>query len=259
MNSLPIKARFFILAVCFLGNIALIGQLRGNLEIRIGPVLLTCCVAAALLQIFKIEGATARSSYNLSWIVYGFAFINLGPSSTVIVMLVAHLFEWAWYRYAWYIQVFNIAAFGLALALAAFIVELANISGAQLSILSIVVAFAALTFVNHFFVESAIRLANRRSLAESGLLNPFSFLMDLGLLAVGAVTAIVWLTDPFAMVLVILVLCLLYRALMVPSLRRRVDLDAKTGVYNMGYFNIKLEEENRACKAAWTFALPCHG
>ena len=245
MNSMPIKARVFILSICILGSISLLGQLRAVTETPSWPTLLFCCVAAALLQIFKIEGATERSSYNLSWIVYGFAFINLGPPSTMLVILVANLFEWAWYRYPWYIQSFNIATFALALSLANFVFEKLNTFGPPpgISILSIVVAFASLTFVNHLLVGLAIRWARQQTFSESGILNPFSYLMDLGLLAVGALTAIVWRADRFSILLVILVLFLLYRALMVPSLRRQAEFDAKTDVYNMSYFNVRFEEE----------------
>ena len=67
---------------------------------------------------FKTEGATSRSSFNLSWIVYAAVFVQYGMSAAFVVILVGHLAEWIWYRYPWYVQSFNIASFALVVAAA---------------------------------------------------------------------------------------------------------------------------------------------
>src|SRR5690606_19516714 len=94
------------------------GSLAGSwylsqIEITYPAALLLACLLATLLQIFKIEGVTARSSYNPSWVVYGATFASLGGPEMLLVITVAHLGEWFWHRYPWYIQTFNIATFAV--------------------------------------------------------------------------------------------------------------------------------------------------
>ena len=76
---------------------------------------------AAVAQVFKVEGATHKSSYNIGWLVYGFTFLVLGGPATLFIILIAHFIEWAWHKYPWYIQSFNIATFAVAVTLASWV------------------------------------------------------------------------------------------------------------------------------------------
>src|SRR3954470_15424204 len=112
MRNLSRAAQLYIMGTVLVGGLAGIWYLR-YLDMSHPVALLFTCVLATLLQIFKIEGATARSSYNLRWVVYGAIFAGLGGPEMLFTILIAHLGEWLWYRYPWYIQSFNLAAFSI--------------------------------------------------------------------------------------------------------------------------------------------------
>ncbi len=96
MKELSTKAKLFILIIIAAGIGLSIWQLSG-LD---GPPLSVAVLAllAIASQILKVEGATKRSSYNISWLIYGFTFVLLGTPATLVVILVAHLVEWLWHR-----------------------------------------------------------------------------------------------------------------------------------------------------------------
>jgi diguanylate cyclase (GGDEF)-like protein/putative nucleotidyltransferase with HDIG domain len=247
MKTLSWKARTFILLISATGAGTLINQLYGLERTReYWLMLVACCLLAAPLQVLKIEGVTDRTSYNLGWIVYGFAIVNLGAPAAMLVILFAHLVEWARHRYAWYIQVFNIASFSIALALVDMLFRLLDPTWAPPhvgSMLPIVLAFALLTTLNHLLVGCVIFLARHQSFTESGVLAPEAWLIDFGMLGLGVIAAIVFEHDPLALLLVSLVVYMLYRAMLVPSLRRQTEVDAKTNVYNMSYFSARIADE----------------
>jgi diguanylate cyclase (GGDEF)-like protein/putative nucleotidyltransferase with HDIG domain len=59
----------------------------------------------------------------------------------------------------------------------------------------------------------------------------------------GAGTALIWLLNPFAILLTILPLYLIYTTLKVPALERKTEIDPKTGLYNARYFSEVLKKE----------------
>jgi hypothetical protein len=189
-----------------------------------GLYLLTALGAAA--QTLKVEGPNDKTNYNIAWFVYGFSFIALGPSAALFVIVVPHLVEWAWHKYPWYIQSFNIASYALGLFLSGQIYELIRAGAGILEVqgaIGIVVGLAVFVLLNHLQVGVVIRLARRQSFAESGVFEFYSLFLDFTILAMGAVTALVWISNPFASLLNILPLYLLYRAIQVPALERRVQ------------------------------------
>jgi hypothetical protein len=97
MKDLSRAAQIYIVCVLLLGGASGIWYL-GYLELDSPASLSVVCLLAMLLQISKIEGTTARSSYNLSWAVYGFSFASLGGPEMLLVILLAHLAEWLWHR-----------------------------------------------------------------------------------------------------------------------------------------------------------------
>lgn len=245
MKSMSPIARAYIISVSLIGSVLLAWQMS-RLETSNAPLLLLSCGAATLLQALKITGTTTRTSYNLSWIVYGFAFIELGTPAALLVILVAHLGEWVLHRYPWYIQYFNIANFSIGITLSGLLYAGLNPAWTPNSAIGVqagLIAFALFTFVNHLLVGLAILYARNQNLVESGVFAPLTLLMDAGLLGVGAIAAIIWSANPYAIVLVWLMIYLLHHALMVPSLQRQAETDSKTGLYNTRYFNAKLNDE----------------
>ena len=93
-----------------------------------------------------------------------------------------------------------------------------NLNGA------LILATALLVFVlgNHLLVGLVIKLARGQSFAESGVFAFFSLFLDFTILSMGVVTAFIWFTNPFAALLNVLPLYLLYSAIRVPALSRRV-------------------------------------
>jgi diguanylate cyclase (GGDEF)-like protein len=68
-------------------------------------------------------------------------------------------------------------------------------------------------------------------------------MIDFTLLCMGAVTALIWTLNPFAIPLVILPLYLIYTTLKVPALERKTEIDSKTGLYNAKFFSEELQKE----------------
>jgi hypothetical protein len=173
----------------------------------------------AVAQTLKVEGSTIRTNYSIAWFVYGFTFIAFGAAATVFVVLVSHLVEWLWHKYPWYIQTFNIGNHVIAVCLAGLVFTSLNLTGA----LALAAANLTFVFVNHFLLAVVVKLARGQSFAESGLFEFLTLFLDFTVLSMGAVTALIWQFNPFASVLNILPLYLLYNALRVPALMRQLS------------------------------------
>jgi hypothetical protein len=66
-------------------------------------------------------------------------------------------------------------------------------------------------------------MARGQSFAQSGVFGFLTLFLDFTVLSMGAVTALVWQSSPYAALLNILPLYLLYNALRVPALTRQVQ------------------------------------
>ncbi len=180
----------------------------------------------AVAQTLKVEGPDDKTNYNIAWFVYGFAFIALGPLPALFVVVISHLAEWIWHRYPWYIQSFNIGAHAIPVFLAGLVFETVN-GGTQALDLNGAIAIVAanLVFVlgNHFLVGLVVKLARGQSFAESGVFGFFTLALDFILLSMGAATALIWQSNPFASLLNILPLYLLYNSIRVPALERQLE------------------------------------
>ena len=168
------------------------------------------------LKPLKVEGPNDKTNYSIAWFVYGFAFITLGPAAAVFVIVVAHLAEWIWHKYPWYIQSFNIGNHVIAVYLAGLVFETISQGTKVLDLNGAIAMLAAnLVFVfgNHLLVGVVVKLARGQSFAESGVFGSFTLFLDFTVLSMGAVTALIWLYNPFVSVLNILPLYMLYNAL----------------------------------------------
>lgn len=245
MKDLSHQAKYYILTVLLVGGLISIQRLTALKPDNVFLFSLVCGLAA-LTQVLKVEGATAKSSYNISWVFYGFAFVMWGPSETLLVIVSAHLVEWIWHRYPWYIQSFNIASYALTvfISFAASDFIRVNATSDRLSSLpAILLGIITFTLVNHLLVGGVIWLARGENFKQSGVFSALTLMIDSNLLALGGATALVWTLSPLAALLTLSPLYLIYSTLKVPALQQRTRQDPKTGLFNARYLNEALEKE----------------
>lgn len=224
MKNMSSAAKIYILSTILLGA-GLIAWMVVEMEwTNMGVYLLA--VLGAVAQTLKVEGPNAKTNYSIAWFVYGFAFIAYGPQAAIFVVVVSHLVEWAWHKYPWYIQSFNIGSHVLVVYLAGLVftavgqgADVLDLNGA----LGMVAANLVFVVGNHLMVGLVVKLARGQSFAESGVFGFLTLFLDFTVLSMGSVTALVWAYNPFATVLNILPLFLLYNALRVPALLRQLQ------------------------------------
>ncbi|MCW1969659.1 MAG: diguanylate cyclase [Anaerolineae bacterium] len=248
MKSLTLRARIYIISVITLGVMIFVNCALTWLQWS--PIMwlsmLMLGALSAVAQILKVEGATARSSYELSWVVWGFSLALYGPDAAAFTILVSYVAEWIWHKQKWFISCFNIGAFSIAIAVGNSIGSLIqdfypnDMSAFIGSKLMITIVF---TLLNHFLVGLVLWFARGENFAQSGVLNVFPVMLDLSTFGMGLAAAWVWMMSPVAVLTVLSPLYLIYTTLRVPALERQTQLDAKTGVFNAKYFNQALEKE----------------
>jgi len=245
MQELSMKAKIYVFTTILIGLVLLIWSLF-HLEPGNTWMLLVLIAGASISLILKVEGATERSHYNISFLIYAFTFVLFGPDATVLVILVSNLIDWAWHKYLWYIQLFNISTYIIAIQAAGLVYlginpdfYLYSLTG----VLSILAALVVFTLVNHLMIGIVIWLARGEPFSTSGVFAFFPLALDFTLLGMGAVAAIIWLANPYAMIIALLPLYLIFSTLKVPALERQSELDPKTGLYNAKYFDRALQSE----------------
>ena len=226
MKNLSRVSQFYILGIILLGGLGGLWSLR-YLELVYPVALVFACVLATLLQILKIEGATARSSYSLSWVVYAAVFVSMGWSEMLVTITVAHLGEWLKHRYPWYIQSFNIANYSITTIVAGLVYEgLVSLPfdfyGAR-NTFAVLIAMLVFTVVNHLIIGWVIKLARGQSFSESGVFTSTTLTIDFGLLCLGVCAAIVAQTNVAALVFIVIIVLTLQSALRVPALEREAE------------------------------------
>lgn len=234
MKNLAIAAKAYIMATILIGL-----GLMGWAVVRVdwaNPWLYVVAALGAVAQTLKLDGPNARTNYSVAWFVYGFAFVMLGPAAVMFVIVAAHLVEWIWHKYPWYIQCFNIGNHLIALFVAGIAFRAVD-EGANLIDVrgAAALAVADLIFVmgNHFLVGLVVKLARGQSFSESGVFGFLTVFLDFSVLSMGAITALVWRSNPLASVLNVLPLYILYNALRVPALERQVQ-DMRQGRRPLG-------------------------
>ena len=249
MKDLSLKARAYILGTILIGSGLLVWNiLRLQPAETINLVVLSCL--ASLSLILKVEGATNRLHYNVSFLIYAFTFVALGTPEAILVIFVSNLFEWIWFRYPWYIPSFNTASIIIVMQVTGIVYSQINRQSTFIdfiAILAILVAMAAFTLLNHLFVGGVIYLARGENFSKSGIFDFLPLMIDYTMLCLGAGTALIWTINPFASVLTLIPLYLIYNTLKVPALERESETDSKTGLFNARYFERALKTElNRA-------------
>jgi diguanylate cyclase (GGDEF)-like protein len=203
-------------------------------------------VLGGLTLLFKVEGSTDRTHYDITFIIYGCALILYGAPVALIVIVAAHVIEWVWHRYPWYIQSFNIASYVVVAVAANMAYELANPTralGTWQGALSMLAATAVFTLLNHLMVGLIVWMARGENFVTSGIFQFFPLMLDWILLNMGAGVAVVWSYNPVAVILILLPLYLIYATLRVPALERQLESDIKTGLFNQKFFMSSLDAE----------------
>lgn len=203
-------------------------------------------LAASLAQIFKVEGATHRSHYATSFVVYSFSLLRMGVPETILVIIVSNLAEWLWHRSPWFIALFNTACYIIVIQIAELVYALFDPTGSLQglnSVIGILLAMITFTMLNHLMVGAIIWLARGENFAQSGIFRFMPLIIDLTMLVMGASLNVVWNFNPYAVLLFIIPVYLIYSTLRVPALERKTELDQKTGVYNHAYFMQQLANE----------------
>lgn len=201
---------------------------------------------ASLALILKVEGATKRSHYTFSFMVYGFTFALYGAPDAMLVITISHLVEWLWNKPAWFIQLFNLCGYVLAIQVAGVVYELINPTYSLLSwqaVLAIAASMAAFNFLNHLAVGLVVWLARGEKFRTSGVFDFFPLILDLSLLYFGASLSFVWAYNYYALGLFLIPLYLIYNTLRVPALERQTETDSKTGLFNHRYFKQQFHNE----------------
>jgi diguanylate cyclase (GGDEF)-like protein/putative nucleotidyltransferase with HDIG domain len=249
MKDLSRIAKIYIIGTVLTG-IGLLAYFLPNLDLTNLWMLFILCILASLAMIFKVVGATERSHYNIAFLVYSFAFFQLGLPGAMLVIVVSNVVEWIYHRYTWYITAFNIAQYLISLVGMGLVYNLLNpnlILEGWLSIIAAIAAMVAFTLINHFLVGLVLWAARQENFEESGVMNLFPLALDFTFWVIGASAALVWNFEPVAVLLVLIPLYLLYNTLKVPALERKTEVDPKTGLFNAGYFASNLKAElNRA-------------
>src|SRR5215212_1271304 len=208
------------------------------------------CLLAALALILKVEGATNRSHYTFSFLIYGFTFVLYGIPEALLVIVVSNLAEWIWNKPPWFIQLFNTGCYLLVMQAAAilyFWINPRNISVSWQAVLAIAISMAAFNLLNHLMVGIVLWLARGENFRKSGVFDFFPLMLDLTLLYFGAGLSLVWGYNHFVLVLLLVPIYLIYSTLRVPALERQTEIDHKTGLFNHEYFKQHVGNElNRA-------------
>lgn len=249
MSRLSLLAKAYIALVVLTGG-CLVAFLPGELTLPKGIadwILLgvtTACAAAC--QIWKVEGTTAKTSYNLGLAIFGFTLLVLGPTAAIMVAVVASVVEWIWHRYAWYIQTFNIFCLVVALATSGLVYRELVAGAAPISawgVAGVIAAAICFVLLNHLMVGLVILFARKERFGQSGVFARMGLLIDGCIFAIGCVGAMLWLVSPWASLLMLIPLYMFSVTLKVPSLERQATTDSKTGLFNARYFQQALDRE----------------
>jgi diguanylate cyclase (GGDEF)-like protein len=240
MSDLPRAARIYVAAVLVAAAVAgIAGILLAPPRLERLPVAVVILLCATIAQQFKVKSPKHQSYYTTT-IFFFAAAVLFGPAYVIAIILAAHVVELLRVRYRWYIQVFNVANFVLS-AIAAGAIAGIGQSAQPWSTGAAVfyVALAGLTFIalNHFLTALVIMWARGVPISRAGTMDWENVGTDLALMSVGALGSLLWLTSPWLVPLCLGPLFLIYRSLLVPSLKEEARTDPKTELANMKHWN----------------------
>jgi len=246
MKQLSTLTKFYLLVINLLGIYIFASNIP---DVRaVDPYLLTVlAILGSILHVLKVEGTTNRTHYTLSFVVFGFTMALYGSPAILVIILVANLLQWILNPPpAWYIQPFNIGCYIITAKFASFIYFAINPSGeltSSITIFGILASMAGFTLLNHLIIGIVLWLARGENFKQSGIFDSTPLIIDLTMLSLGASLAIVWTSNPYALLLFLILLYPFYKTLKIPALERKTETDQKTGLFNHGHFISQLKHE----------------
>jgi len=240
MNELPRAARIYIavvLVAALIGAIAVIMLAPPRLEPLPAAFVLLLC--ATIAQQFKVKSPKHQSYYTTT-IFFFAAAVLFRPEYVIAIIVAAHAVELIRVRYRWYIQAFNVANFILCSIAAGAIAGIGQSSQNSSTAGAVFyVTLAGVTFValNHFLTALVIMWARGVPISRAGTMDWENLGTDLALMSVGALGSLLWLKNPWLVPLCLGPLFLIYRSLLVPSLKEEARTDPKTELANMKHWN----------------------
>lgn len=245
MKNLSIQSRIYLVIVYLTGALLLSINLL-DFALVDSAIFAALCILGSILHILKVEGATNRSHYTFSFLIFGFAIIFLPPVLALIVIIVSNIAEWAWNRPPWFIQLFNISCYIISAQIAILVYQYLNAPGTFTSwevIVAIALAMISFTVVNHMLVGLILWLARGENFKQSGIFDLVPITIDLIMLTLGASLVLIWNYNPYALLIFLAPLYPIYISLKIPSLERKTETDQKTGLFNHNYFMEQLKNE----------------
>jgi diguanylate cyclase (GGDEF)-like protein len=240
MADLPRPARIYVVSMLVVAAFtAIVGSAIAPPRLEQAPVALLLLVCASVAQQFKVKSPKHQSYYTTT-IFFFAAAVLLRPAYVVLIILLAHVVEVVRVRYRWYIQAFNVANFVLCATVAGAIFGIGqsghDAGGGRAALFA---ALAGLIFValNHLLTALVIMWARGVPISRAGTMDWDNLGTDLALMSVGALGSLLWLTDLWLAPLCLGPLFLIYRSLLVPSLREEARTDSKTELANMKHWN----------------------
>lgn len=240
MTDLPRPARVYIATVLAAATIGgLIGIVLAPPRLELVPVALLLLTCAAIAQQFKVNSPKHQSYYTTTIFFFAAALL-LHPAYVIAIVVSAHAAELIRVRYRWYIPAFNVANFILCSLVAGTIFSAGQFdhqaSGGRAALFALVagLAFVAL---NHVLTVLVIMWARGVPISRAGTMDWENLGTDLALMSVGALGSLLWLTNPWLVPLCLGPLFMIYRSLLVPTLREEARTDPKTELANMKHWN----------------------
>ena len=214
--------------------------------------LLFAVLTASACAVHLLSMETSES-YSAALVFFVAGALLLPPQLTALMIVVAHLPEWARVRYPWYVEVFAIARWVCA-SLAAYVVcgLFVDLADADQHIARLALGgaagAAACVLVDRGLLAGMLRLSHGRTDRLNGLptFGTLSTELVLALLGVGIASA--WEVMPALVPFLLAPLVVVYRSLRLPSLELAARLDPKTDLFNARYFATALEAEIERAK-----------
>ena len=237
MAQLPPRAQTYVSTVIALAIIAAIaGTIMAPPRLERLPIALLLLAAATIAQQFKAKSPKHQSYYTTTIFFFAAALL-LRPAFVVAIITVAHLAELVRVRPRWYITVFNIANFLLSSLAASAVFWLGHGRGAGLTVLDAALAGCVFVALNHLLTALVITWARNVPIHKTGTLDWENLGTDVALISIGALGALLWLSDPWLTPLTLGSLFLIFRSLLIPTLKEEARTEPKTGLANMKHWN----------------------
>lgn len=251
MRNLRLRARVYVLMSCVIATLISLAQLWVFIDKtpsvnawHLGGV----CLVAAALSLFRASGSSSQENYDVALTMYGFTLAAMGVTETIIVIGVTHLAIIAFgrHRLGWHYHAFNVSSFVIAAWIGAGANSAAHQIGGDhpaVAAFGFLVMVAAFVFGNHAHVAGVQWSADGTHPRASSLFAWSSLYVDATMLGIGTMCAVVYTVNPYAVMLGLAPLYLMYSVMRLPLLERQAKTDAKTGLYHGKQFAELAQQE----------------